>query len=327
MNRNGKMKQLKKKEYEIIPRSLLQHERLSLQAIGLLGNLLSYPDDWELFKSELYHRFPKNKETSVRNAFNELIEEKYIVEVKERDGKKWKYYYYFAKEPFTEDEIIEIFEDHGMEPPSNKEKEDKSLGTGKSSSQENEKNLGTRFSRPQNEDSKMETSKPRSNILHTKQNTQRQNTQKNITHLSIKQNIEELEISSYMKDWLLSNTKRLIDRQIDIHKIVDVYNMKTVIDDGTFISVLDRVIDSFKTNFKECLKTSLLREQEKLFSRLKQDKSIHKGALPKWLENQDGEDSEGQNTISEEEFLTKKKALEELIKRRQEEKNSDGSEF
>ncbi len=43
---------------------------ISLEALGLLVNLLSYPSTWELHKTELYKRFSKNKESSVRTAWN-----------------------------------------------------------------------------------------------------------------------------------------------------------------------------------------------------------------------------------------------------------------
>jgi hypothetical protein len=65
---------------------------MSLQAFGLLGNLWAYnTDKWVLHKTELYKRFGKNKETSVRNAWKELMERGYIMEFKLRVGKKWQY--------------------------------------------------------------------------------------------------------------------------------------------------------------------------------------------------------------------------------------------
>lgn len=205
MRRNGLMKKVDPKAYEIIPRTLLQHERLSLQAIGLLCNLQSYPEDWKLYKSELYKRFPKNKETSVRNAFNELVEEKYIVEIKERDGKRWVYTYYFRTEPFTEEEIREIYSMHGLEisdsdsQEENNDDNNENLGTRfPSPQQKKEENLETCFSSPQNEVPKMKTSKPRSNRIHNKEITQKENTQAHNKHLSIitEEKINEVDLPS-----------------------------------------------------------------------------------------------------------------------------------
>ncbi|MGW8811093.1 hypothetical protein ACWGM5_20695, partial [Bacillus velezensis] len=55
---------------------------ISLQALGLLVNLLSYPTTWELHKTELYKRFGKNKEESVKSAWNDLMSANYIIEFK-----------------------------------------------------------------------------------------------------------------------------------------------------------------------------------------------------------------------------------------------------
>lgn len=77
---------------------------ISLEALGLLVNLLSYPTTWELHKTELYKRFAKNKETSVKSAWSDLMDSNYIIEFKYRVGKKWEYVYYFRKVPFTAEE-------------------------------------------------------------------------------------------------------------------------------------------------------------------------------------------------------------------------------
>lgn len=83
---------------------------ISLEALGLLVNLLSYPSTWELHKTELYKRFAHNKEASVRSAWNDLIDANYIIEFKYRVGKKWEYVYYFRKVPFTDEEKAEILD-------------------------------------------------------------------------------------------------------------------------------------------------------------------------------------------------------------------------
>jgi hypothetical protein len=83
---------------------------ISLEALGLLVNLLSYPTTWELHKTELYKRFAKNKESSVRSAWNDLMAANYIIEFKYRNGKKWEYVYYFRKVPFSPEEKAEILE-------------------------------------------------------------------------------------------------------------------------------------------------------------------------------------------------------------------------
>jgi hypothetical protein len=94
-------------------------KEISLQALGLIVNLWSYNVEvWELHKTELYKRYSKNKETSVKTAWNELVEAKYIIEFKYRDGKRWEYEYHYKIEPFTLEEIqnirLEAVEEYGQ---------------------------------------------------------------------------------------------------------------------------------------------------------------------------------------------------------------------
>lgn len=79
-------------------------EDISLQALGLIVNLWSYSDEWELHKTELYKRFIKNKETSVKTAWNELVDSNYIIEYKYRVGKKFDYDYFYNIKPFTQEQ-------------------------------------------------------------------------------------------------------------------------------------------------------------------------------------------------------------------------------
>jgi hypothetical protein len=90
---------------------------ISLQALGLITNIWSYDvESWELYKSELYKRYAKNKETSVRSAWNELVEAKYIVEFNFRDSNgHFSNVYYYRIEPFTNEEIEAINEEMSHE--------------------------------------------------------------------------------------------------------------------------------------------------------------------------------------------------------------------
>ncbi|PGM07202.1 hypothetical protein [Bacillus thuringiensis] len=94
-------------------------ECISLQALGLIVNLWSYnTEEWELHKTELYKRYGKNKETSVKNAWKELMDANYIIEYKFRVGKQWDYEYYYRIKPFTDEERKEILayaeKEHGQ---------------------------------------------------------------------------------------------------------------------------------------------------------------------------------------------------------------------
>lgn len=119
----AKMKKYQlEKNYVQVPNDTAKavENEISLQALGLIVNLWSYNVEvWELHKTELYKRFAKNKKTSVSNAWDELVEAKYIIEFKYRDGKKWDYVYIYRIEPFTTLEIEKIMaecvEEYGVE--------------------------------------------------------------------------------------------------------------------------------------------------------------------------------------------------------------------
>ena len=83
---------------------------ISLEALGLLVNLLSYPSTWELHKTEVYKRFAKNKRTSVKSAWNDLVEANYMIEFRYRSGRSYEYIYYYRKVPFTAEEKAEILD-------------------------------------------------------------------------------------------------------------------------------------------------------------------------------------------------------------------------
>lgn len=110
----AKMRKWKlEREFVQVPNetALAPEETISLQALGLIVNLWSYnTETWELHKTELYKRYVKNKEVSVKSAWNELMEAGYIIEYKYRVGKKWEYEYYYRITPFTAEERAEILE-------------------------------------------------------------------------------------------------------------------------------------------------------------------------------------------------------------------------
>ena len=83
---------------------------ISLEALGLLVNLLSYPTTWELHKTEVYKRFAKNKRTSVKSAWSDLVNSNYIIEFRYRSGRSYEYVYYYRKVPFTNEEKAEILD-------------------------------------------------------------------------------------------------------------------------------------------------------------------------------------------------------------------------
>lgn len=105
-NNSGKINKFqKRKGSEQIPWELSQNSGLSYEAIGLLVQLDSYSTNWELHKTELYTRNPKNKRTAIERIWNELVEYGYIIQYRKRTGKFYTYQYFFTVDGFTEEDI------------------------------------------------------------------------------------------------------------------------------------------------------------------------------------------------------------------------------
>lgn len=103
-----------RKGYESLPRDLLQNRALSLGAIGLICNMISYSEDWVLHKTELRNRFTDTPKM-VDKFWDELVELGYIIQFRRRVGKSYEYSYFINDQPFnlkeTQDLLISLFED------------------------------------------------------------------------------------------------------------------------------------------------------------------------------------------------------------------------
>ena len=75
-----------KKDYTCVCNHAIRNKNLSFKAKGLFVYLLSLPDDWELYKSELKDH-SKDKRVSIDLALNELIENGYLKISKTQCGK------------------------------------------------------------------------------------------------------------------------------------------------------------------------------------------------------------------------------------------------
>ena len=74
----------KNKSFTIIDNRGMKDEKLSLKAKGLLAYLLTLPDDWKIYVSEL-QKHSRDGRDSIRAAINELIENGYLKREETRD--------------------------------------------------------------------------------------------------------------------------------------------------------------------------------------------------------------------------------------------------
>lgn len=64
--------------YTQIPNEVLQRSDMSMKSKGLLCYLLSLPNDWVLYKTELHSHFKDGKD-AINSSFEELVSHGYIV--------------------------------------------------------------------------------------------------------------------------------------------------------------------------------------------------------------------------------------------------------
>ena len=89
--------------YVMINKSVFDDERLSWRAKGLMGYLLSKPDDWKIVESDLVKRSKEGRD-AVRAAIRELIAAGYIVRKQTReDGKFSSTEYHVYESPIDPD--------------------------------------------------------------------------------------------------------------------------------------------------------------------------------------------------------------------------------
>lgn len=101
------IKKSRNKGYESVSRDMLQDEKMSLEAKGLLAYLCSLPGGWKVHKTFLYKCFEKNKKRNIQRIWNELVECGYILSYRRRNGRKYEYKYFFNDSPFGKEEIEE----------------------------------------------------------------------------------------------------------------------------------------------------------------------------------------------------------------------------
>ena len=101
-----RIKKNKDNPYVMINRKAVHDKTLSWKAKGLLSYLLSLPDNWQLYESEV-SKHSKSGLAATKTAFKELINANYIYRIKKRypDGKFAGYEYEVYESPQNIKEI------------------------------------------------------------------------------------------------------------------------------------------------------------------------------------------------------------------------------
>lgn len=84
----------KERDYTVLDNTFLKDKELSWKAKGLFAYILSLPDDWKIYLTELQEH-ATDGETSVRTAVQELIDLGYLIATRERNSQGlWAGYSY-----------------------------------------------------------------------------------------------------------------------------------------------------------------------------------------------------------------------------------------
>lgn len=75
----------KENPYVMINKNVMRDERLSWKARGIMGYLLSLPDDWVLYTEELEKHSDRDGRESLASGIKELIKHGYIVREQARE--------------------------------------------------------------------------------------------------------------------------------------------------------------------------------------------------------------------------------------------------
>lgn len=96
----------KQKNYTIVSNHIFKNNDISARAKGVYAYIMTLPDDWKLYKSELFNRFSEGKK-AIDTAFKELEENQYISKkrVKNKFGKFEGWEYTVFEHPATETPI------------------------------------------------------------------------------------------------------------------------------------------------------------------------------------------------------------------------------
>lgn len=119
------------KNFTLMDNTCLKTATLSMQAMGLFAYLMTLPNDWVVYKSELVNHFSNGRD-AVYKAFNELIDNGFITftETKNEKG-QFKSYEYFIHEKPVEESKRSVRKEHKKKNDTNNESVNGNPETGK----------------------------------------------------------------------------------------------------------------------------------------------------------------------------------------------------
>lgn len=268
-------------------KTALNDKRLSWKAKGLHSFMLSKPNNWKFYDSELVEH-AKDGIDSLKSALKELKKYGYMKRIRHRDENGrfvWETVVYEV--PYTENPSMEkpLVENPSTEKPL--------------------------MDSPLMENPQLLNNDLVSNDLLS--NDQLNNDQLNNDLSIMEKHIQELNISNVIKVQMIKEIDRLIDDKINLEDIEIVYqSVKDDLTEYQFADILSTVLRETKEkiiNIKNLLHTAIKNyQQPKVIQMEKQDKHKRRAApLPKWMTE------EKQEKVHDADFENKKRELEMIL--------------
>jgi len=304
----------------MIDKSFFEDPNLSWNAKGLMGYLLSRPQNWSIRKADLVKR-STDKETKVDTTLNELMINGYVYYYPEKntDGtiKEWVYLVFESPEdnPYLEMAIAKGKERERKRKERNSKKKKKSNVIPMNPEMEYPEVEVPLVESPEVELPLVETPPLNNNDLN---NNDLNNNDLNNIYLS---EIEESELSKPSKKILVEKIDRLDFHSIKISQLINhLLANKEKINEHQYVDTLIWALDNQNEPIRDysrfmdvCIKNYIKMQNKGIYGGLKSNRTVRKEIIPEYMMNSQKEHDKSENQEETEEVIKKREELQRRI--------------
>lgn len=303
MAKKEEFRNVRRSNFTMISNDVINNPELTLQEKGLLAVFLSNSADWTINMKEIIKRSANGRDAHYK-MINKLIEHGYFarVEILNEKTNRFKQMVYIFSD--NKEDVALALEEY-------KDNKFAYININKNRSEKQNKTPNTENQETENQYSENQY------INNTKSiNTNFKNT-KDKLNLSIKEEIQKLDLPTIIKTVLQKQIDRLIDFKINIQDIVLHYhNMKDTYTLKEYTYVLNALMTNMEQapdNFSSVLNNWLKRNHDKQKDIVAGTKPIREEIKPDWLNNKQDVSSNIPEIIDED-FLVKRAQLQAKLK-------------
>jgi predicted DNA-binding ribbon-helix-helix protein len=304
-------KKHKAQPFVMIDKTFLEDSKLSWKAKGLMGYLLSRPENWSIRKADLVKR-STDSETVVETILNELMIGGYIYYYPERNPngtvKEWVYLCFETPEdnPYLEQSIKKGLEKERKRKSRNKRKNSKVVS------------LSPEVDNPEVDNPEVDNPEV-DNPPHNNNDFNKKDFNNNDFNNIYLSEIEKTELSQPSKKILAEKIDRLDFHSIKISQLINhLLANKEIINEHQYINTLVRALDNQNEPIRDyssfmdvCIKNYIKNQNKGISEGLNSKRTVRKEIIPEYMIN-----SQKEHDISEEQEETEE--TEEVIKKREE---------